>query len=130
MIDFEAAYFALFQAVASRQGAGGGPLWACLTAHAVGDQVAPHGGVGRHEVVTVLQDDSQIVDMQLHGPAGVFPILGRQRFNRLGREAVKAADIVAQAVAQGGDGIPGTFGGVIPAFQVETPKRMSRSVVG
>ena len=55
--------------------------------------------------------------MQLHGPARVLAILGAKDVDDARGKAGEAANVVAQTVPQGSDGIGGRLGGVVPAFQ-------------
>ena len=117
VIDLEAADLQSFEPVAGQERPCGGAFRTGLAEHAAGCQIPPDRGIRRDSGIAAGQGGAQVVDVQLHGPAGMLAILGRQDVDGPRRETGEAADVVAQAVPQGGDWIGGRLGGVVPAFQ-------------
>ena len=93
MIDLEAAYLEALETVPCEQRAVAGAFRAGLAEHALRLEVTAHGGVGRQRFVTSRQGYAQVVEMQLHGPAGMLAVLGDQVRDGGGREAGEAANV-------------------------------------
>ena len=117
VVELKAAYFELLQAVTGSERSGRCALRGGLTEHAMGLEVAPDRRVGGHRNAAAFELGQQVVEMQLHGPAGVLAVLRCERLNELRVQAGELPHVVALAVAQNCDRISAAAGCVVPAFQ-------------
>ena len=123
VIDLEASDLKAFEPVTRHERALGGALRAGLPEHALGDQEAPDGGVGRHGRVAGEQDCAQVVEVQLHGPARMLAVLAGQDVDGVLAQAREAPGLGVYPASEDCDRIARRARGVIPALDGGNPER-------
>jgi hypothetical protein len=102
VVDFEAPDLQPVEPVPGQQCPGGRPLGRRLAKHALRLEVTPDRRIRRQRRVGPGQGDPQIVEVQLHGPAGMLVILRRQDLDGGGGEALETTEVAAQAIPERG----------------------------
>src|SRR5487761_2201069 len=98
MVDLETAHFKPFQPVARGKCTSGGAFRLCLAEHSLCLEITPDRRVGSNRGVAPFERSAQIVEMQLHCPARVFPIQKCKHLNDWRCQAWKATDITPQTI--------------------------------
>ena len=121
MLHLIAAHLEPFEPVTGPLGPFGVPARTRLTVHPVCFQIASYRGVRGHPLRGVGPGRTQVVEVQLRGPAGMLPILLHQRLDQRRRHGGEMA-VWAAPVAQCRDRVGGRAGRVVPALQRRYPE--------
>src|ERR1700722_15502574 len=137
VFDFVAAYFTLFQPIASGDGAITAALRRTPAQQPVGFEVSSHARVRGAPQAGGGEGDAQVVVVQLRGPSRMLTVLRGQRLNGLARQTREPTDVMSYLIAQRVHRIVGLFGRVIPPLQrraaeayLEPRERMTPSLGG
>src|ERR1700692_4466131 len=137
VFDFVAAYFTLFQPIASSDGAITAALRRTPAQQPLGFEVSSHARVRGALQAGGGERDAQVVVVQLRRPSRVLAVLRGQRLNGLARQTREPTDVMSYLIAQSVHRVVGLLGRVIPPLQgraaktdLEPRERMTPSLGG